>query len=55
MVPAVRSCSRTIMWRLVMIVMEMPLASAVMMADTRGEEVKLGVKNVTERLAVERR
>lgn len=38
-----------------MIVMEMPLARAAMMADRRGGEVKLGVRKITERLAVERR
>lgn len=38
-----------------MIVMEMPFARAVMIADRRGGEVKLGVRKVTERLAVESR
>lgn len=36
-------------------VMEMPLARAVMMADRRGGEVRFGVRKVTECLAVERR
>ena len=55
MVPAVRSCSGIIIYRFVMIVMQIPLARAVIMADKRGGDVKLGVRKVTERLAVERR
>ena len=54
-VPAVSSCSATIIRRLVMIVMETPLARAVLIADSTGGEVMLGLKNTMDVLAIETR
>lgn len=55
MVPAVRSCSATIMRRLVIIVTETLFVRAALMADNTGGDVKLGLKNVKDFLAVEMR
>lgn len=52
MVPAVRSCSGSIMRRLVMIVMLMLRFRAERMAGRSGGEVRLGVSRVMECVAV---
>lgn len=55
MVPAVRSCSGSIMRRLVMIVMLMLRFRAERMAGRSGGEVRLGVRRVMECVALRRR
>lgn len=55
MVPAVSTCSASIMRRFVITVMEMPLLKAVVMADRRGGEVRFGVRKVIETFAEESR
>lgn len=55
MVPDVRSCSGSIMRRFVMMVMLMLRLRAERMAGRRGGEVRFGVRQVMEFVAVERR
>lgn len=55
MVPAVRSCSGSIMRRLVMIVMLTVRLRAERMAGRRGGEVRLGVRMVMDCVAFRRR
>ncbi len=55
MVPAVRSCSGSIIRRLVMIVMLTLRFSAESMAGRSGGEVRFGVRQVMEWVAVSRR
>lgn len=54
-VPAVTSCSTIIMQRFVIMVTETPRLRAASKADKRGGEVRLGVRKVSEIVAVEMR